>query len=95
MPDDPAVLLHHEIKLRDEVRITPELIQHIMLRASGAIHVPEGFASEVFNSAIIGRGFESDGHDGEVGLYKDRGLGGVWQVRMRIRSIFEINDRFD
>ena len=50
-----------------------------MLRASGTIHVPEGFAGKVFDSAIIGRGFEADGHDGVVGLYKDRGLGGVWQ----------------
>ena len=74
MPDNPAVFLHHEVQFRYEVRIAPELVQHIMLRASGAIHVPEGFSGKVFDSAIIGRGFESDGHDGVVGLYKDRGL---------------------
>ena len=74
MPDNPPVLLHHEVKLRDEIWVAPELVQHIMFRASGAINVPEGFAGKVFDGAIVGRGFESDGHDGVVGLYKDRGL---------------------
>ena len=79
MADDPATFLHHEIKFRDEVRVAPILVQHIMLRAPGTINVPEGFTGKVFDGTVIGRGFEPDGHDGVVGLYKDRGLGGVWQ----------------
>ena len=50
-----------------------------MLRASGTIDVPEGFTGKVFDGTVIGRGFESDGHDGVGRLYKDRGLVGVWQ----------------
>ena len=88
MPDNPPVLLHHEVKLRDEIWVAPELVQHIMLRASGTIDVPEGFTGKVFDGTVIGRGFESDGHNEVVGLYKDRGLGGVWQICGFLRTRF-------
>ena len=60
--DHAAVLFHHEVQLRDEVRMAAILIQHKMLRASGAINVPECLPREVLHLAVIGRGFKSYFH---------------------------------
>ena len=62
MADDLPVFLHHEIQFRDKVRVIAILIQHIMLRASGAIDIPKSLPREILHFAVIGRCFKSDVH---------------------------------
>ena len=62
MADKTALLLHHEVKLRDEIRIAPVLMQDKMLRAAGAINIPEGLPCEVFHRAVFFGFLQSDDH---------------------------------
>ena len=58
--DNTTIQLHHEVQLVDEVRVAPELMQYIMLRAAGAVYIPESLAGKFFHSAVIRRRFKSD-----------------------------------
>ena len=49
-----AVLFHHKVEFGNEIGIFAVLIEHIMLMAARAIHVPKCFAGEVFHLAIVG-----------------------------------------
>ena len=51
--DDTTIFLHHQVKFRDEVGISPKSVEDKMLGASWTIYVPESFTGEVFNLAII------------------------------------------
>ena len=62
MADQTALLLHHEVQLRDEIRIVPVLMQDKMLRAAGAVHIPEGFPRKVLHRAVFFGFFQSDDH---------------------------------
>ena len=62
MADQAPVLFHHEIQFRDEVGVAAIAVQYIMLRASGAIDIPEGLPGEFFHGAVVGRRFKSDLH---------------------------------
>ena len=59
---DAAILLHHEVQLRDEIRVAAILVQHEMLGASGTVDVPESLAGQNLHLAVIFRSFESDIH---------------------------------
>lgn len=62
MPYNHAILLHYKVQLGDEVGIAPVMMKHIMLRAAGAVHVPEGVSGEPLHLTVILRLFQSDGH---------------------------------
>ena len=62
MADKTALLFHHKVQLRDEIRIVPVLIQHKMLRATGAVHIPKGLPREIFHRTVIFGFFKSDCH---------------------------------
>ena len=62
MADKTALLLHHEVQFRDEIRIAPVLIQHEVLRAAGAVNIPEGLPREVFHRAVFFGFLQSDFH---------------------------------
>ena len=53
MANDVAVLFHHKVEFGDEIGIVPELVEHKMLSASGAVNVPECFAGEVVYLVVI------------------------------------------
>ena len=53
MADDLTILLHHQIKLWDEVGIGAILIEHVMFRASWAIDIPECLSCKVLYFTII------------------------------------------
>ena len=57
MTDYLAVQFHYKVKLPNEVRTVTELVQHIMLQASGTVDVPERLTGQVFNCAVVGWGF--------------------------------------
>ena len=46
--DDFAVHFQHEREFRHKVGLAPVAVQHVMLGASGSVHVPEGFAGKDF-----------------------------------------------
>ena len=55
-----AFLLGHFGRLSD--LLLPQLPgQHVMLSASGTVHVPEGFAGKVFDGLKVARLFRADG----------------------------------
>ena len=62
MAYQPAILLHHEVKLRNEVRIAPVTVEHIMLGTSRAIYIPKSLAGENLHLTVIFRSFKSDFH---------------------------------
>jgi hypothetical protein len=53
MAYDAAVLLHHPVKFGYKVGIIPVLVEHKVLGASWPIHIPKGFAGEVFHLTVI------------------------------------------
>ena len=53
MSYNPAVLLHDEVELGDEIGITAVLVQYIMLGAAGTINVPESFSREILHLTVI------------------------------------------
>ena len=44
-----TVLLHHIVQFRNEIRIAPITVEHIMLQASGLINVPECLTRKVLH----------------------------------------------
>ena len=61
VPDDFAVHFQHEREFRHKVGLAPVAVQHVMLGASGTVHVPEGFAGKVFDGLKVARLFRADG----------------------------------
>ena len=53
VPDDFAVHFQHEREFRHKVGLAPVAVQHVMLGASGTVHVPEGFAGKVFDGLKV------------------------------------------
>ena len=62
MADNLSPFLHHEIQFRNKVRVAAVPVQHIMLRTSGAVHIPKGLAREVLHLTEIGGCFKPDDH---------------------------------
>jgi hypothetical protein len=62
MAYDSALLLHHQVQLRDEVGVAAVLVEDVMLGAPGAVDVPECLAGEVLHFAEILGLFGSDIH---------------------------------
>ena len=61
VPDDFAVHFQHEREFRHKVGLAPVAVQHVMLGASGTVHVPKGFAGKVFDGLKVARLFRADG----------------------------------
>ena len=61
VPDDFAVHFQHEREFRHKVGFAPIAVQHVMLGASGTVHVPEGFAGKVFDGLKVARFFRAHG----------------------------------
>ena len=53
LPDQSAVLLHHEIQFMDECRVITEHMHHIMLAAPRTVHIPERFTDELLNGSLV------------------------------------------
>ena len=60
LPDERAVQLQNQIQLRDECRILPKAVQHIMLAAAWAVYIPEGVPGEGFDRPVFLGSFVSD-----------------------------------
>ena len=63
LPDDAPVLLHHEVELADERRIVAQAVQDVVFQRPRAVDVPERFADEVLDLAVVSWLFRSDVHD--------------------------------
>ena len=59
LADELPVLFHHEVQLRDKIRVIAELMQNIMLQTAGAVDVPERLAYEIFYLMPLFGAFES------------------------------------
>ena len=60
--DDASILFHYKIQFWNKVGVVSESVEHKMLRASRTINVPERFAGEVFNIAVVLWLLQSDMH---------------------------------
>ena len=63
MPDQAAVFLHNEIQIRNEIRIVPVTMKHVVLSASGTIYIPERFTGKILYRTVILGLFKSYCHN--------------------------------
>ena len=61
-----AFILQHEVQFRNKVGTVSVTMQHEVLRASRTIYIPESFAREVLDRAVIFRSFESYLHSKQI-----------------------------
>ena len=60
LPNQFPVQLHHQVQFRHKGRIVTEAVEHIVLRAPGAVDIPEGFPDQVFYGPVVLLGFTAD-----------------------------------
>lgn len=53
LPYNGIAELHHEVQLRNEIRMTPEVMKDIVFRAPRPIHIPKRLPAKIFNCSVI------------------------------------------
>ena len=60
MPNELAVPLHDQIQLRHKVRILTQHMDHIVLQAAGAVHIPKSLPGQILYGSVVCQCFPAD-----------------------------------
>ena len=61
MANQSTAALHHEIQLRNKIRLAAKGVQDIMLQTPGAVDIPKRLARQIFGIKVIACCFQTDG----------------------------------